>query len=235
MHGIATGSDDRDEMGVCIEGPASAIGLERFEQAIYRSAAVREGRDDARSQAGDLDRVVYSLRKFAGLALKGNPSVQSLLFAPEPIVATEAGLQLRESAERFASTRVVRAFLGYMDEQLARLEGRRGQKGVKRPELIEQYGYDTKYAGHVIRLGLQGRTFARTGRIPIPLPERERCAVLAIRRGEVDEQTVRTRAGELIGELETLLRENPFGLPDRPDYAWANDWLVRVHLEAWGR
>ena len=35
---------------------------------------------------------------------------------------------------------------------------------VNRPELIAAHGYDTKYAGHVLRLGYQGIEFLETGR-----------------------------------------------------------------------
>jgi hypothetical protein len=43
VHGIALeGTDDHDEMGVCLEPFRLAFGVERhFEQYIYRSAAAR--------------------------------------------------------------------------------------------------------------------------------------------------------------------------------------------------
>ncbi len=88
-HGLNVddGIDDRDEMGVCVEDYAAAQGLQvPFAQFIFRSAAVREGREDAKSRRGDLDLVVYSLRKYVRLALQGNPTVLMLLFV-RPISA----------------------------------------------------------------------------------------------------------------------------------------------------
>lgn len=58
VHGLNVndGIEDRDEMGVCIEPMADAMALSApFEQFIYRSAVEREGREGARSTAGDLD------------------------------------------------------------------------------------------------------------------------------------------------------------------------------------
>lgn len=78
VHGLAVddGLEDRDEMGVCVEPFDAALSLgEPFEQFIYRSAAEREGRQDARSSAGDLDLTIYGLRKWIRLALKGNPTI----------------------------------------------------------------------------------------------------------------------------------------------------------------
>ena len=47
-------------MGVCVEPMQDAMALwSPFEQFTYRSAAEREGRDNARSTAGDLDLTIY--------------------------------------------------------------------------------------------------------------------------------------------------------------------------------
>jgi hypothetical protein len=70
VHGLNVndGIEDRDEMGVCVEPLEAAMALwAPFEQFIYRSAAEREGRDDARSIAGDLDLTIYSFRKWTRL------------------------------------------------------------------------------------------------------------------------------------------------------------------------
>lgn len=47
VHGTAIdGQDDRDEMGICIEPPDHVIGLQRFEQYVFRTQpeGVRSGR-----------------------------------------------------------------------------------------------------------------------------------------------------------------------------------------------
>ena len=70
VHGLNVndGIEDRDEMGICIEPLAEAMALwAPFEQFIYRSAPEREGRENARSSAGDLDLTIYSLRKWTRL------------------------------------------------------------------------------------------------------------------------------------------------------------------------
>lgn len=54
--------------------------------AVYRSAWERTGADQRspvqpRSEAGDLDLIVYSLRRWMRLALRANPTVLLPLFA----------------------------------------------------------------------------------------------------------------------------------------------------------
>src|SRR5215471_13401772 len=86
-HGLHLGgTDDRDEMGVAIEPPSRLIGLVPFEHFIHRTAEERARHDPSadqrhggrtpRSRPGDLDLVVYSMRKYARLAANGNPTVQ---------------------------------------------------------------------------------------------------------------------------------------------------------------
>lgn len=60
VHGVTVDSaDDRDEMGICIQPPAYVAGLRVFEQWVYRTQP-----EGTRSGPGDLDRTVYSLRKW---------------------------------------------------------------------------------------------------------------------------------------------------------------------------
>ncbi len=54
-----------------------------FEQYERHTAWDREGGLANRSGAGDLDVIVYSARKWARLALSGNPTVLLPLFVPD--------------------------------------------------------------------------------------------------------------------------------------------------------
>lgn len=225
-HGLGLpGTEDLDLMGVCLEPPLYVIGLHQFEQDVFRSKP-----EGVRSEHGDTDRTVYSARKFCRLALNGNPSIITLLYA-EPDVITEAGQSLLALAPAFSARRAGTAFLGYMTQQRQRLLGERGQMNVKRPELVEQHGFDTKYAMHMLRLGYQGVEFLETGKLTLPMLPGPRDFVYATRKGEIGLNEVLTRAGELERRVEELLDTSP--LPEQPDYDAVNDWLVRTYLEAW--
>jgi len=202
VHGLNVndGIEDRDEMGICVEPLEEAMALwAPFEQFIYRSAAEREGHDNARSTAGDLDLTIYSLRKWTRLALKGNPTIMLLLFTPEDqlVFCDELGAELRALTPSIVSRRVQGPFPGYLQAQKQRLTGERGQKRIHRPELEEMYGFDTKYAMHMLRLGFQGVELLTTGRLSLPMREPARSFHLNVRRGKVSEQECLTRAGEL--------------------------------------
>ena len=226
VHGIGVaGTDDRDELGVCVEPLEYVIGLRHFEQFVQRTQP-----QGVRSGPGDLDLTVYGLRKFCSLALKGNPSILLLFNVPDDkcSVLEQNGRKLRSLAWAFASKKAGSAFLGYMQQQRQRLTGERGQKNVKRPELVEQYGYDTKYAGHIIRLGFQGIDYMTAGAFPIPMPDEQRDTILAIRTGEMDESTALTLAGHLEADLKDAIDSTL--LPDKPHYNVVNDFLIDTYL-----
>jgi hypothetical protein len=229
VHGVTVDStDDRDEMGICIEPPEYVVGLRPFAQWVFRTQP-----EGVRSGPGDVDRTVYSLRKWCRLALSGNPTVMLLLHVPEDqcSVIEQPGRDLRANKQWFAARRAGHAYLGYMQRQRERMTGERGQMRVNRPELIEQYGFDTKYAGHVLRLGYQGIEFLETGTLTLPLPEPNRTHILDVRNGRVPFPDVLDEANELQQRLETLLQMSP--LAEHPDHDAVNEFLADAYRSWW--
>lgn len=242
VHGTAIGGqDDRDEMGVCLEPPDFITGVRRvpglsgqipFEQYEYHSAWERDGGLANRSGAGDLDVIIYSARKWVRLALAGNPTVLLPLFVPdeEVVVITDSGRELRAHADRLASRRAAERFLGYMTAQRRAMTGE-SPAHTNRPELVAVHGYDTKFAMHALRLGVQGREYLSTGRITLPIPEPDLASLRAVRRGEWELPAVLDWCERLEAELASLSETSP--LPAEPDLDWVNDWLHRSYTSFW--
>jgi predicted nucleotidyltransferase len=234
LHGLnVPGTDDSDEVGVCIEDIDAAVGFQEFEQYIYRTAAEREGKHDAPSRAGDLDLTIYSLRKFLRLAMQGNPQLIQTLFVPASLCTHRdaRGAQLQELASLIVSRHAGARYLGYLEAQRQRLLGERGQKKTNRPELEAKHGFDTKYAMHILRLGFQGVELMTTGRLTLPMPEKHRTFVYATRLGDVPLQEVLTKTGELERQIKDLLNDAP--IPAEPARAEIEAWMLRMYFENW--
>jgi hypothetical protein len=246
VHGTAiTGQDDRDEMGICLEPAEFVTGLARvpngiggegptvrFEQYQRHTVWDQPGGLANRSGAGDLDVVIYSARKWARLAVGGNPTVLLVLFVPddEVVFRNAAGAELVAHADRFVSRQAAQRFLGYLQGQRAAMTGEVGAH-TNRPELVAVHGYDTKYAMHALRLGVQGVELLTTGRITLPMPEPDRSFLRSVRRGEIALHDVLERIAAAEARL-TELRDSA-GVPADADLQWVNGWLHRTHLDYW--
>ena len=251
VHGTSiAGQDDRDEMGICLEPPEYITGIARvpagvdddgvdrdtaavqFEQYQRHTVWDQPGGLANRSGAGDVDVVIYSARKWARLALAGNPTVLLVLFVPddEVVYRDEAGAELVANAHRFVSRLAADRFLGYLDGQRRAMTGESGAH-TNRPELVTAHGYDTKFAMHALRLGVQGVELLTTGRITLPVPEPERSYLRSIRRGEVPVADVLDAIDD--AESRLLATRRSAAVPSQPDRTWVDGWLHRSYLAYW--
>lgn len=221
-HGIST-PDTGDDFDFTV------VRIEPFSELVAgspkrQSMMIRTQPDGHRSRMGDIDLNVYTLRKFAGLARGGNPSILGAIFTS--LVHRDRGaVDFDGLARKVASKRAGSAFLGYMQQQIERWLGVRGQKNVTRPELVEAYGFDTKYAAHVIRLGHQGIEYMRTGRFSMPMRTEIAERIVALRTGGIEEYD----ALEWAKHTERLLKQaiDEAELPERP--APIDVWLTEQY------
>lgn len=179
-HGIGVGSDDLDYTVIRLESWTEFVNGPGDRQSMM----IRTQPEGERSGAGDIDLNVYTLRKFAHLAASGNPSILNVLWTPEAYLERALWPRLKDGLKDYVRARSAGdAYLGYCRQQMERWQGTRGQKNVTRPELVEQYGFDTKYAAHIIRLAHQGIGFMLRGEIEIPIQEPTATEIRSLRTG----------------------------------------------------
>lgn len=228
-HGLnLEGTDDRDEMGIFIEPPDYVLGLRHIEQWTYRTQPQGE-----RSGVGDLDLTIYSLKKYCSLAAKGNPSILILLFLPIETytVLFNRGAELRQNRDKFVSRMALRRFLGYMTAQKERLFGERGGMRVNRPELVEKYGFDTKYAMHCLRIGYQGIELGATENITLPMSEQHRSFLMDVRTGKIPLEEVKKKYTKLEEILKSQIDAGL--LKQDPDWFGINRLMMSMYMKHW--
>lgn len=223
LHGAKLeGTDDTDWYGLYVEPPEIALGLEEMEHFVY-STGGRPGGNGPQ----DVDLTLYGLRKWARLACKGNPSVLHFFFA-KPLFAHPLWSRLSEQRSLFFARKHVEQFLGYADSQLKRLHNERS-KDVNRPELEAAYGYDTKFAMHLIRLLGEAKEFVERGEITLPRPNA--AELIEIRLGKYALSEVVAKAKQL--QREAIEAKERSSLPESVDREEVSHLIASVYQDFW--
>ena len=232
-HGTGrSGQEDHDETAVQVETPEQVLGLsEGLRNKMYRTQP-----EGTQSGPGDTDRQVYSLRSFLKLAASGNPSIMLVLWAPIEHT-THLGDFLRALGPKFIGRHMIARYRGYMQSQAMRLLGTKGgghgvRGGGGRPELIEKYGYDTKYAMHCSRLGFQCLELLETGGLELPIPGAAGEWLKDVRHGRVSFTDWWEETLMLDSELELWLTKD--SVPETANTKAIVEFSVEAHKHHWG-
>ncbi|MGZ7074020.1 MAG: DNA polymerase beta superfamily protein [Candidatus Angelobacter sp.] len=226
LHGAKVGkTDDTDLYGVYIESPEHALGLDPREHFVWSTAG-----DERRNGPDDVDITLYSLRKWAGMAAKGNATALHFLFAEPREVDPKTWQKIQARSQLFLSRSSAKQFLGFSDDQFKRLTGEKGSgKKGQRPEYIGKYGFDTKAAMHGLRLLYECLELMAHRRITLPRPEKD--LLIEVRTGEWPLEKVLSHSQKLANAVEEAVASSP--LPERVDRAAISKLVAQVHLEFW--
>jgi uncharacterized protein len=155
----------------------------------------------------------WELQKFIVLALKANPNVLECLYSPLVELTTPLAQELLELRSLFLSQLVYQTYNGYVLSQFKKLE----------QDLRNRDRIRWKHAMHLIRLLLSGITLLREGVVPVRVEE-YRPQLLAIKHEQMVWDEVNAWRLRLHQEFDAAFTTTK--LPERPDYAKANDFLI---------
>jgi predicted nucleotidyltransferase len=165
--------------------------------------------------------IYWELEKFLRLALKSNPNILESLYSPLIEKVTPMGRRLIDLRECFLSRLVYQTYSGYVVSQFRKMQADIRSHGVPK----------WKHVMHLIRLLLAGIVVLREARVPIQVGD-ARDRLLAIKRGEVAFEEVDRWRLELHQQLEQARELST--LPERPDYATVNQFLIDARHAATG-
>lgn len=130
LYGTSTPDSDLDIRGVALSPVLSLIGISSFDQLEKRQP---------------LDLTIYSLKKYALLALDANPNIIELLFAPVEgptcIEVDKRWLRIVEIRDAFLSKKIAKTYIGYAESQLRDIVRRKDWLGGKVPEDPNPFDY----------------------------------------------------------------------------------------------
>lgn len=211
VYGLAGPDSDVDRLGVFAYPTLDLLGLGELRQTL---------------DTHEPDVAMHEAAKYVKLALACNPTVLELMWLPDYEVVNPLGADLIDIRRAFLSAQRVRnAYLGYATGQFQRLALRGGKSfDADIPERRV-----AKHARHLMRLCYQGLELYGSGQLPIRLenPQDYHAFGDAVAGGDID------AARTMIATYESLFDLAPSCLPQEPDRATAEAWLLQVRKYYW--
>lgn len=170
LYGTNTEESDWDYQGIFIPPKEYVIGIHTCEQVIVK------GKNDS------FDYTCYTLPKYFQLARANNPNILSMLYTPERDIhfSNEYGREIIKNRHLFLSKKSYHTFRGYAHSQRHKILSK--DPIGKRKDVVDKYGYDTKFAMHLIRLLYEAIDIMVAKEIIYPATNRK--VLNAIRNGE---------------------------------------------------
>jgi predicted nucleotidyltransferase len=219
----------RDELFPHLRGDILGFGTPRQRFTQYQEHHLH----DPAALAGhgrSHDLTIYNIVDYFQLVMKNNPNLIDSLFTADTCVLhiTRIGQMVRQERRSFLHRGCWHTFKGYAYRQLTRMAGTRRRTG-KRKQLVEQHGYDVKFAYHLVRLLNEVEQILTEGDLDLM---RNREQLKSIRRGEWTEEQVRDYFTRKEAELEGLYQNSK--LPTGPDEARVKRLLLHCLEEHYG-
>lgn len=147
----------------------------------------------------EYDLQVFNIVKYFELCRGGNPNIIDSLFTPTTCVlhSTQVGVMVRDNRKLFLSKEIWKKFRGYAQSQLHKMDSKNPEGGRK--EIVEKFGYDVKFAYHLVRLLNEAEMILMEGDLDL---QKSKEVLKAIRRGDWKQDEIRSWANEKDKVLE---------------------------------
>lgn len=229
-YGTNTPQSDLDYKGICIPPSEYYLGLKSINE--YNTS---DGKNFTKNVAGDIDIVVTHINKFVRDAMNGVPNNLDILFTREQdiIYCDDFGRELLSMRKEFLSKALKHKFCGYAHSQKHKMIIKKGN-GTGRQELVDKYGYDTKFGMHTVRLLTSVIEILETQNYCTYRPNRE--YLMDIRNGKYTLDELFEIIDDLEQKVESLYETSE--LQYSCDFNKINNWLIDFNRRAldydWG-
>lgn len=224
-YGTNTEASDKDFKGVCIPPIEYYLGLESFNE--YNTS----GGKNFRNTSDDVDVNIIHINKFVKDAMQGVPNNIEILFVRQEdyLKVTPLGQLLIDHRHLFLSKHIQKKFGGYAYSQIQKLKNKQSN-GTGRQDLIEEFGFDTKFFMHTIRLLTSAIEILETGDFSTYRTNRH--LLLDCRNGKYNFEEALEMVEMYDNQLKGSLEKS--SLPKTPDYRRINKLLIEINRQGLG-
>lgn len=218
-YAVSSGSSDIDIYGFCIPkkqmifnhlaGVIPGFGNQGVQFSQWQEHHIQEPGSDR-----VYDFSVYNIVKYFDLIMSNNPNMIDSLFTPRRCIihSTAVGEMVRENRKLFLHKGAWHKFKGYAYAQMSKIKNKTNSSNPKRAADVEEHGYDTKFAYHVVRLLAEVEQILVEHDLDL---EKNREQLKSIRRGEWTLDRIENYFQQKEVELEKLYLSST--LPHSPD------------------
>ena len=239
-YGVSSDTSDMDLYGFCIPKkeivfPHIAGKIIGFDKDLGTFDQWQEHHvNDPSAMGGEgrmYDLQIFNIVKYFSLLLDNNPNIVDSLFTPVNCVLhiTRVGTMVRDNRKLFLHRGAWHRFKGYAYSQLHKMTSKDPKMGSKRKDLREKFGFDVKFAYHIVRLLDEVEQILTTGDLDL---QRSHEQLKAIRRGDWTEQQIRDYFTQKEKDLETVYAEST--LPWGPDVNKIRELLMNCLEDHYG-
>lgn len=218
-YGVSSDTSDMDITGFCIPPkedifPHLRGEIPGFGNQIQRFEVWQEHHIMDKETSQEYDFAIYSIVKFFQLTMENNPNMLDVLHVPQRCVlyASPVAQMVRDKRNIFLHKGAYHKLRGYSYAQLHKIGTKANANNPKRQSDIDTYGFDLKFAYHVVRLLLQAEQILVEHDLDI---ERNSEILKSIRKGEWTEQKIRDWFDTKEKSLEELYAKST--LRNKPD------------------
>lgn len=220
-YGVSSDTSDVDVYGFCMPPksvifPHTAGYIPNFSTQVpsfdqYQEHHIKEG--DTRKE---FDMNIYSIIKYFRLVMDNNPNMIDSLFTHPTMVLTSTKISnmVRDHRKMFLHKGSWHKFKGYAYGQMQKMKVKDPDETSVRYAMVQKYGYDVKFAYHVVRLLDEVEQILTEGDIDL---QRNREQLKSIRRGDWKMSDIEdhfTRREKDLGTLYTTSKL-PHGPPEK--------------------
>lgn len=227
-YGVSNVGSDIDVYGFCIppkdtifphlagQIPGFGRQIKRFEQ--WEQHHVKD------STEKEYDFSIYNIVKYFQLCMENNPNMIDSLFVPRRCIlhSTQIGELVRENRKLFLHKGAFHKFKGYAYSQMHKMNIKEPEVGSKRYDMIQEYGYDLKFAYHIVRLLSECEMMLIEHDLDL---QRNREQLKSVRRGEWTKVEVENFFADKERQLEELYVKST--LQHRPNESKIKELLLK--------
>lgn len=217
-YGTKQEDSDEDIYGFCIP-PKEVVfphqiggEIEGFGRQKNRFKLFQQHHVEDKNTGKMYDFSIYNIVHYFHLCMENNPNMIDTLFTPRICVthSTQISELLREKRCMFLHKGSWFKFKGYAYSQITKMQSQ--NREGKRKEVVEKWGFDLKFASHVVRLLGEIEQILIEGDLDL---QRNREQLKSIRRGEWTKEQIIDYFNHKEKELETAYINSK--LPNYPD------------------